>query len=69
MSEEQKIDLDTEFAKLGGKKVGEWRPLGKPVDFSSIPGVRCVMPPPKRVETKPAESVEKEDHGGAGNGV
>jgi hypothetical protein len=59
----EKIDLDIEFAKLGGNKVGEWRPSGTLVDSSDIPGVRCVMPPPSRVEAKsnPAESVEKED--------
>jgi hypothetical protein len=62
---DEKIDLDVEFAKLGAKKVGQWIPAnpGKEIDFSSIPGVRCVMPPPSRVEaeTKPAESGEKID--------
>lgn len=62
-----------EQAMIGGRKVGHWDPVkqGKEIDFSSIQGVRCVMPPPSRAEaeTKPAKSVEKEDQGGAGNGV
>jgi len=51
------------FMRLGGKYVGRIVPLkgGKEIDFSSIPGIRCVLPPPKRAETKPAESGEKED--------
>ena len=51
------------FEHLGGKYVGRIVPVNKEIDFSSIPGVRCVMPPPSWVEaeTKPAESVQKED--------
>ena len=53
------------FEHLGGKYVGRIVPIkaGKETDFSSVPGIRCVLPPPSRVEaeTKPAESVEKED--------
>jgi len=53
------------FKRLGGKYVGRIVPVkgGKEIDFSSIPGVRCVMPPPSRAEAepKPAASVGKED--------
>jgi hypothetical protein len=53
------------FEHLGGKYVGRIVPVKgeKELDFSSVPGIRCVLPPPSRVEaeTKPAESVEKED--------
>ena len=65
MSEEKKdkTPVDLCHPSIGGRKVGHWVPSnqGKEIDFSSIPGVRCVMPPPKRAEPKPAESVEKED--------
>jgi hypothetical protein len=54
------------FEHLGGKYVGRIVPVkrGKEIDFSSVPGIRCVLPPPSRVEAeiKPAESVEKEDN-------
>ena len=57
--------IDFSHPSIGGRKVGHWDPVkqGKEIDFSFIPGVRCVMPPPSRVEaeTKPTESVEKED--------
>lgn len=68
MSDEKvdKVHADLTHPSVGGKKVGHWVPSnqGKEIDFSSIPGVRCVMPPPSRAgaETKPAESVEKEDN-------
>jgi len=62
-----KTPVDLSHPSIGGRKVGHWVPSnqGKEIDFSSIPGVRCVMPPPSRVEpeTKPAESVEKEGEG------
>ena len=65
MSEENKdkTPIDLSHPSIGGRKVGHWVPSnqGKEIDFSSIPGVRCVLPPPKRAETEPAESVEKED--------
>ena len=67
MSEEKKdkAPVDLSHPSIGGRKVGHWVPSnpGKEIDFSSIPGVRCVMPPPSQAEaeTKPAESVEKED--------
>ena len=67
MSEEKKdkTPVDLSHPSIGGRKVGHWVPSnqGKEIDFSPIPGVRCVMPPPSRVEaeTKPTESVEKED--------
>jgi len=65
MSEEKKdkAPIDLTHPSIGGRKVGHWVPSnqGKEIDFSSIPGVRCVMPPPSRAETKPAESVETED--------
>jgi hypothetical protein len=48
------------FEHLGGKFVGRIVPVNKEIDFSSVPGIRCVLPPPKRAETKPAESAEKE---------
>jgi hypothetical protein len=65
MSDEKKdkAPIDLTHPSIGGIKVGHWVPSnqGKEIDFSSIPGVRCVLPPPKRAETKPAESGEKED--------
>jgi hypothetical protein len=70
MSTEEKKDtapIDLSHPSIGGRKVGHWVPVnqGKEIDFSSVPGVRCVLPPPSRAEaeTKPAESVEKEDEG------
>jgi hypothetical protein len=62
-TQEDKAPIDFTHPSIGGKKVGQWVPSGEEIDFSSIPGVRIVMPPPKRAETKPAESVEKEDEG------
>jgi hypothetical protein len=58
-----KAPIDLSHPSIGGRKVGHWVPVneGKEIDFSSIPGVRCVLPPPKRAETSPAEPVEKED--------
>ena len=73
MSEEKqeqkpKTPIDFSHPSIGGIKVGHWVPVkqAKEIDFSSIPGVRCVMPPPSRAEaeTKAAESVEKEDEVG-----
>jgi hypothetical protein len=53
------------FSHIGGKKIGQRASVtqGKEIDFSSIQGVRCIMPPPSRAEAepKPAESVAKED--------
>lgn len=57
------IDLHAEIVKLGGIKVGQHTPSDAEIDFSDIAGIRVVLPPPKRAETKPAESVEKEDDG------
>jgi hypothetical protein len=58
-----KTAMDLTHPSIGGRKVGHWAPSnqGKQFDFSSIPGIRCVMPPPPLAETKPAVSVEKED--------
>jgi hypothetical protein len=67
MSEEKKdkTPVDLSHPSIGGRKVGHWVAAnhGKEIDFSSIPGVRCVTPPPSRAEaeTKPAVSVEKEN--------
>jgi hypothetical protein len=67
MSEEtkDKTPIDLSHPSIGGRKVGHWVPSnqGKEIDFSSIPGVRCVMPPHSRVdaETKPAEPIESEE--------
>jgi len=85
MSEEKqeqkpKTPIDFSHPSIGGIKVGHWVPVkqAKEIDFSSIPGVRCVMPPPQGEKSEPstdaapeapAESVEKEDHGKAGNGA
>ena len=58
------------FVHLGGKYVGRIVPVNKEIDFSSIPGVRMVMPPPSWAKSEPstdaapdapAESVENED--------
>jgi hypothetical protein len=75
-----KAPIDFTHPSIGGRKVGEWMPAkqGKEIDFSSIPGVRCVMPPPLWAKSEPptdaapdapAESGEKEDEGRAGNGA
>ena len=60
---EQKPKAPISFEHLGGKYVGGIVSGNKKIDFSSIPGVRCVMPPPSRAEaeTKSEVSVEKED--------
>jgi hypothetical protein len=62
MSDETKdkspIDLDLEFANLGGTKVGHWAPSENEIDFSAIQGVRTVLPPPTRAAKKLSESVE-----------
>jgi hypothetical protein len=60
-----KAPIDLSHPSIGGRKVGQWVSMKqeKEIDFSSVPGVRCVLTPPSRAEakTKPAESVEKED--------
>lgn len=57
MSEEKKNTAPIDFShpSIGGRKVGHWVPvnLGKEIDFSSIPGVRCVMSPPLRAKSDP----------------
>ena len=65
MSEEKKdtAPIDLTHPSIGGIKVGQWVPSneGKEIDFSSIPGIRCVMPPTAHPLYKRANSVEKVD--------
>jgi hypothetical protein len=57
--QEQKPKTPIDFSHIGGKKVGHLVPVNKEIDFSSIPGVRCVMQPPVWPETKPAEPQQR----------
>ena len=56
-------EKEISFEHLGGKCVleaSEPVKTEKPIDFSSIGG-KCILRSPLWAETKPAESVEKED--------
>lgn len=68
MSDTQKDQAPIDFShpSIGGRKVGHWVPVkqGKEIDSSSIPGVRCIMPPPSRVESEhPTAKPEEKDDG------
>jgi hypothetical protein len=62
-TQKDKAPIDFSHPSIGGRKVGHWVPVkqGKEIDFSSIPGVRCVMPPDAHPMNRRAKSVESEE--------